>query len=95
MSEQEYPIIHICRPIVDKKEIIVRECPTCKSDQEFLAQHQEWYGWSHTCLNCGDRWNDGEREARPFCRGWRKISIERAKEQATKAGLKFAGNTEV
>jgi hypothetical protein len=31
-----------------------------------------------TCTNCGDSWGDGELLSRPFVRGWRQKSIDRA-----------------
>ena len=44
-----------------------------------------WYGWTLTCLGCGDRWLDGERLERPFMRGWRQEAIRRAAEHYTHA----------
>lgn len=54
-------------------------CPTCEKRTTFYGLFQDWYGWLITCLTCGDRWQDGEMLPRPFERGWREKSVERAK----------------
>lgn len=35
----------------------------------------------------GDTWHDGEREERPFARGWRQKSIEYARAELAKIGV--------
>ena len=71
--------IHICAPAADIRKAAFQKCPTCKRKRRFLAEHYEWYGWRMTCLTCGDVWNDGERQERPFNHGWRKASVYNAK----------------
>jgi hypothetical protein len=56
-------------------------CPTCKRDTLMFQQYFEWYGPSTVCLNCGERWQDGERSQRPFAPRWREKSIDRAKQR--------------
>ena len=56
-----------------------RICPSCKLRRMFVACYQEWYGWTNTCLGCGDRWTDGEMHERPFAPRWRKDNIASAK----------------
>lgn len=52
-----------------------------------LVECYEWYGASVSCLNCGDVWNDGERQPRPFYRGWREQNIAEMKKRLTKYAL--------
>lgn len=56
----------------------VRDCPHCKTRRRMLECFQEWYGWTNTCLTCGEMWTDGEWHPRPFERGWRKANIDSA-----------------
>lgn len=79
--------IHIKWVRYDREEITTQHCPTCGSEQKFLSQFENWYGWTETCLNCGDRWMDGERCPRPFAPRWRELSIAAAKARAVKLGL--------
>ena len=79
--------IFICAPKSIEQVINIIHCPTCDGDQKFMCEFYEWYGWSQTCLNCGERWNDGEREERPFMPAWRKKSIEEATKRARYFGL--------
>lgn len=72
--------LHICFSRKDEERVLISKCPTCKRRTKFYSWFQEWYGWHSTCLNCGDRWTDGEMLERPFERGWRKENILRAKE---------------
>ena len=71
--------IHAPQPVTKRK--FRRHCPTCQKRTTFIAFGYEWYGWLVTCLSCGDQWSDGERCERPFARGWRAKSIERAKKR--------------
>lgn len=57
----------------------VFHCPTCDRRRRFYGTFAHWYGWTWTCLACGDRWQDGERGERPFMRGWRAESMARAR----------------
>lgn len=84
------PTIIICFADISRREIDEQDCPTCKSKQDFYCTFEEWYGWTVTCLNCGDQWMDGERLARPFARGWRKDNIEYVKEQIERYSVKRA-----
>lgn len=82
MSESK---VIICFAKVIEAVVEKQDCPACQSEQDFLCEFEEWYGWTKTCLNCGDSWMDGELCPRPFLRGWRKKSIESAKKRAEKA----------
>lgn len=72
-------ILHICRPTVTKMHIERQNCPTCNKRRFLLMWFEDWYGWYGVCLKCGERWGGGERLERPFCRGWRKDSVDQAK----------------
>lgn len=80
----EEPTIIICWRHVVERKVEKQKCPTCKSEQDFLCEYEEWYGWTEICLNCGDCWMDGEMCPRPFRRGWRKEAIEDAKSRISK-----------
>ena len=69
----------LCRPTWSKVRQPVIECFNCKVRRRCLARFQDWYGWTITCLTCGDSWQDGEMIERPFQRGWRKEAVARAK----------------
>jgi transposase-like protein len=64
----------------------VNHCPTCDRPRRMLGWFVEWYGTRWSCAGCGDSWNDGELEERPFAPGWRRTRIERAR-----AGLEALG----
>jgi len=66
----------------------VNDCPTCKRPRRMLGQFVEWYGTTWTCAGCGDSWQDGYRGERPFAPGWRRQSIEFAREQLARIGVK-------
>ena len=70
--------LHICRPIEERREVREMACPTCEAVTPQLCSFYEWYGWSVTCIGCGDRWQDGEMCPRPFAPRWRKMSIQDA-----------------
>ena len=72
-------VLHICAPLPIDRRFVRNQCPTCDRKTFFLFYYYEWYGASSVCLRCGERWNDGEMEERPFLRGWRTKSIEQAK----------------
>ena len=61
----------VCTPTWEEVRQPVIRCFNCKQPRRCLATFQEWYGWTITCLTCGDRWQDGEILPRPFARGWR------------------------
>jgi transposase-like protein len=65
----------------------VNHCPTCDRPRRMLGRFVEWYGTRWTCSGCGDSWNDGEREERPFAPGWRKEGIRHAIEGLAKLGI--------
>ena len=81
--------IIVCSAHYDIQEIDRQDCPTCKSKQPFLCQHEDWYGWTTTCLNCGDTWMDGELRERPFMKGWRKLAIKKVQDKAISLGLSW------
>lgn len=62
-------------------------CPTCERPRRMLGQFQEWYGTTWTCCGCGDRWTDNEPHDRPFCPGWRRANIERARAVLASIGI--------
>jgi hypothetical protein len=71
--------VHLNRPSTMNVRLI-RACPTCKQRRRFAGfDSPPWYGVTLTCCACGDTWSDGERQERPFMRGWRKKSIAEAK----------------
>jgi len=78
MLTDDPPRIHINVPIVHLWDLKKMRCPTCQKDRYIWGWFQEWYGWTQTCLRCGERFSDGERETRPFERGWRKRSVHAA-----------------
>ena len=73
--------VHVCSPLLLERKMGRAHCPTCERPTFFLMWYYEWYGGSSVCLRCGDRWNDGEMEERPFERAWRKKSIASAKKR--------------
>ena len=77
----------LCSAHLLQAELRANPCPTCKRDTLKLCQHYEWYGWSVTCLECGERWEDGERLPRPFAPRWREKNIERAEKRIAALGL--------
>lgn len=84
MSE---PTIIICMAHYDEQRVEVEDCPTCKGPQQMFCQHEDWYGWTVTCLTCGERWMDSEMCPRPFAPGWRKKQAQEARDKAVKLGL--------
>lgn len=72
-------VIHINSPATIAIRRIMR-CPTCERRRRFAAWDALWYGPTWACLGCGDRFGDGERLERPFARGWRQESKQRARE---------------
>ncbi len=74
-------ILHVSRQTYS--EVVIRrvDCPTCKRIRFMVITHAPWYDTDRTCLRCGERWDvDGTRADRPFERGWRKKSIQAAKD---------------
>lgn len=69
---------YICISSRDREWRRIMACPTEGRRRRFYGWFQHWYGWTWTCLGCGDSWADGERGYRPFKRGWRKEAISRA-----------------
>jgi hypothetical protein len=73
--------LHICAPSVTLAKKYRRVCPNCKTRRTFVGFFYDWYGWTVTCLGCGDQWQDGEWMERPFCPGWRKQRIQTARDK--------------
>ena len=71
--------VHICVRRIALRKVNRRRCPTCARRTRQLCEFEEWYGWTLTCLSCGDAWTDGEMLPRPFAPGWREKSIAAAK----------------
>jgi hypothetical protein len=70
----------ICNGQLEKVWIAKGYCPTCKKDRYFFREVWEWYGLYDTCLKCGEKYFEGDRMDRPFCPGWRKHNIKKAKQ---------------
>lgn len=74
--------LHIHAPPPATVELKRLECLTCGKMRFFVWACYDWYGADMTCLRCGERFTSEEgRMERPFCRGWRKDSIRRAKKR--------------
>lgn len=71
--------VHIDWARRDREWRRIRFCPIEGRRRRMYGWFQHWYGWTVTCLGCGDRWQDGELGARPFKRGWRREAIAAAK----------------
>lgn len=58
-------------------------CWNCKRRRPVVqtGEPYSWYAPHFTCLSCGDGWGDGERDERPFARGWRDERIRDAKKR--------------
>lgn len=78
--------VHICFATVDAARPHFSHCPTCKGRRKFWAWFQHWYGWTVTCLRCGDRWQDGEMLERPFKPRWRQENIDHARKMMAEVG---------
>ena len=70
---------HICAPAPIECTLMRGYCSTCDRKSWAVSFYYEWYGPSATCLRCGESWNEEGMEERPFCRGWRQMSIDGAK----------------
>jgi hypothetical protein len=85
LIEKDKVVGFICTATISKTVAKREYCPTCKKSRKFLCEFEEWYGWTITCLTCGDQWMDGQRGDRPFERGWRKKAVEYAKKRLSAA----------
>ena len=79
-------LVHIYAPPVTRFAA-VNDCPVCERPRRMLGEHAEWYGATWTCCGCGDQWQDGYRQDRPFAPGWRQRSIRRARAGLATLGL--------
>ena len=81
--------IAICGSRYIEVRMPVEQCETCGRRRRMLRTTEEWYGTYWTCLTCGDTWHSDEgRMERPFMRGWREHSVERAKAFWRRHGVK-------
>jgi hypothetical protein len=71
--------LHIHAPQPDQVKIRMTRCPVCERSSPFVVAHTPWYGFTATCLRCGDKWTDGKRHDRPFAPRWRRSNINAAK----------------
>lgn len=71
--------LHVYAPRPTERKGFRVHCPTCNRRTYMLGWFYEWYGWTVTCLHCGEMWTGEEMHNRPFARGWRKHNIEAAK----------------
>lgn len=74
--------VNVARP--DRAAIARIQCDCTERDSHsyhprFLCEHYPWYGFTFTCLRCGEVWHDDERAPRPLLRGWRQRNINRAR----------------
>jgi ribosomal protein L37AE/L43A len=81
----------ICGAYLLQADLRTTFCPTCKKDTLKLCQYFEWYGPSVVCLECGERWEGGERLPRPFAPKWREKSVERARNRMAALDLNEKG----
>lgn len=79
--------LHIHAPQPTEEGALVIDCPTCQRLRRAHYRLFEWYGALVTCAGCGDRWNDGEMQARPFAPGWRQANIRRARGALSALGV--------
>lgn len=86
--------LHLHAPSADRAEINRGDCPTCAKATRFVEIHVPWYGWTSSCLRCGDSWQDGERLERPFARGWRPRAIEEARARYRRARERLRATSE-
>jgi hypothetical protein len=83
-DSDERPVIHICcTPLVRS----AMYCDTCGRVRPMSGTFGIYYGWTLTCLACGDSYTSEHvgRQPRPFARNWRDKAISRAKCNWTKA----------
>lgn len=59
----------------------IRCCWNCQTRRRVVEYYGgAYYGSRFTCVHCGDGWGDGERDERPFMRGWRQKAIKEARQ---------------
>ena len=73
-------MLHVHAPQPDRAAIQRHACPTCGRRTYFTMTSTPWYGPTHTCLRCGDTWQEGERLERPFAPGWRARAVQAARD---------------
>jgi hypothetical protein len=73
--------VHIYRPATTGKSLTSGKCIDCKADTIFVGFHQEWHGWTETCVRCGRRFADGEWLPLDFSREARRANIKSVLEQ--------------
>lgn len=71
--------LHVSWTRFSEVERRILPCPTCERRRAMCCAFQEWYGWTVTCLTCGDKWQDGEMLPRPFKPRWRNENVEAAR----------------
>ena len=74
----------ICFGRVKSMDVVRERCPTCSSPsvpyyRAMVQSHEKWYGFSLTCLRCGESWEDGEMRPRPFAPRWREHRVASTK----------------
>jgi hypothetical protein len=74
------PGVHVCGVGQPSIRRFLR-CWNCKQRRAVVqtGEPYSYYAPHFVCLTCGDGWGDGERQERPFARGWRQESIRRAR----------------
>jgi len=84
----------VCTPTVVDVSIGVYDCDTCQRRTFHVVTFEEWYGFSGTCLRCGERYHEEGMASRPFRPAWRDKSKETARklwrEHNPKKGLNDA-----
>lgn len=73
--------IHIHSPQATDRHMRREDCPWCKRRTFFLGFYTPWYGFTWTCLKCGDSHDGEEWSPRPFERAWRKRAVDSVKKR--------------
>lgn len=72
------PTVHIHQPRGWWRRRILY-CPVDGRRTECVVTAYLWYDPEVVCARCGEGWSDGQRDPRPFVRGWRPKAQERAR----------------
>lgn len=78
-------LLHVSAPRAMEVRLVRVHCPTCGRRRWMTVLFYEWYGFTVTCLRCGENWADGERRPRPCAPKWRQKSIEAARRRYREA----------
>jgi hypothetical protein len=87
--------LHISFSYVDAERRGCRFCPTEGQVRRMYGWFQDWYGWTVTCLGCGEQWGDGEQLERPFRPRWRRDNIAEATKRWNAMTVRFVRHREI